>query len=207
MFTLIVKGGVVMAPIILLSVVALAIIIERIWVLLSIRLNMALFAKDVFLDLQKGDYARAAEKCGQTRHPVGKMFLLAISNRGMRRENLEKLLEREGEKSIHGLERGMQLLLIIIGVEPMLGFLGTIVGLINAFMAWEQLGANITVSTLAGGIYQAMITTAGGLIAAIPYFICFHLIAGSIKNQAAQMSYFGDQLLNVLGSSRREAAV
>ena len=207
MFTLIVKGGWVMAPIILLSVVALAIIIERVWVLLSIRLNMALFAKDVFLDLQRGDYARAAEKCGSTKHPIGKLFLLGISNRGMKRDQLEKVLEREGEKSVHGLERGMQALLIIVGVEPMLGFLGTIVGLIAAFMNWEQLGANVTVSALAGGIYQAMITTAGGLIAAIPYFICYHLIEGSIKNQAAQMSYFGEQLLNVLGSSRREAAV
>ncbi len=207
MFSLIVKGGWVMAPIILLSVIALALIIERIWVLLSIRLNMALFAKDVFHDLQRGDYAHAAEKCGSTKHPIGKMFLLAISNRGMKRENLEKILEREGEKSIHGLERGMQFLLIIVGVEPMLGFLGTIVGLIAAFMNWEQLGANVTVSALAGGIYQAMITTAGGLIAAIPYFICYHLIEGRIKNQAAQMSYFGEQLLNVLGSPRREAAV
>jgi biopolymer transport protein ExbB len=207
MFTLIVKGGVVMAPIIFLSIVALAIIIERVWVLLSIRMNLALFAKDVFLDLQRGEYAKAAEKCGGVKHPIGKLFLLGISNRGMRRDELEKILEREGDRSIQKLERGLGALLIIIGVEPMLGFLGTIVGLINAFMTWEQLGANITVSALAAGIYQAMITTAGGLIVAIPYFICYHLMVARIKSHAAQMTYFGNQLLDVLGTARREVAV
>lgn len=207
MLPMIIKGGAVMVPIIVLSVVALAIILERAWALLAIRQNVPLFAKDVFLDVQRGYYSKAAEKCGAVKHPIGKLFLLGISNRGMRRDELERLLEREGERNIQRLERGLGGLLVIIGVEPMLGFLGTIVGLIKAFMTWEQLGTNITVNALAAGIYQAMITTAAGLIVAIPYFICYHLFVARIKSQASQMSYFGNQLLDILGSGRKEVAL
>jgi biopolymer transport protein ExbB len=206
MWSLIVKGGFVIWPIILLSVVALAIILERAWTLSSIRLNVALFAKDVFLDLQRGYFSKAAEKCGAVKHPIGKLFLLAISNRGMKRDELERLMEREGERSVQRMERGLGALIVIVGVEPMLGFLGTIIGLINAFMTWERLGTEITVSALAAGIYQAMITTAAGLIAAIPYFICYHLFVAAIKSNAAQMSYFGNQLLDTVSTARKEAA-
>lgn len=94
--------------------------------------------------------------------------------------------------------------MIIIGVEPMLGFLGTIVGLIEAFMTWEQLGTNITVSALAAGIYEAMITTAGGLIVAIPAFILYHLIMGKIKSHAQEMTYYGNELLDLLSQTREE---
>ena len=207
MFDLIIKGGVVMAPIILLSIIALAIVIERLFAFLAIRLNVPLFAKEVFLDIQRGYYSKAAEKCGEVKHPIGKLFIQAISNRNLKREDLEHLLEREGNLSIKRLERGFGALAVIIGVEPMLGFLGTIVGLIQAFMTWEQLGANITVSALAAGIYQAMITTAGGLIAAIPYFICYHIFSARAKYHAELMSYYGTQLLEVLSSARRGVPV
>lgn len=107
-------------------------------------------------------------------------------------------MEREGDEQIQYLERYLGALLIIIGVEPMLGFLGTIVGLIQAFMTWEQLGTNITVSALAAGIYQAMITTAAGLIVAIPAYILYHLIVGKIKSHAQEMSYYGNELIDIL---------
>jgi biopolymer transport protein ExbB len=68
-------------------------------------------------------------------------------------------------------------------------------------MSWEQLGANVTVNSLAAGIYQAMITTAAGLIVAIPYFICYHLFLGRIKRHALEMSYYGNELLDVMTGS------
>jgi biopolymer transport protein ExbB len=65
-------------------------------------------------------------------------------------------------------------------------------------MAWEQLGSNITVGALASGIYQAMITTAAGLIVAIPYYIAYHLIVGKIKSHAQEMTYYGNELVDIL---------
>lgn len=200
--SLIIKGGPIMIPIIALSVVALAIILERYWVLLKIRINFQQFAQEIFLHLERGHLQKALERCEKVRHPIGEVFKLGILNYKLRREELEAIMEREGDEQIQSLERYLGALLIIVGVEPMLGFLGTIIGLIKAFMAWEQLGSNITVSALAAGIYQAMITTAAGLIVAIPAFIFYHLIVGKIKSHAQEMTYYGNELVDLIVSQR-----
>lgn len=196
--SLIMKGGPIMVPIILGSIIALAIILERFWTLWRIGINLQQFAHEIFLSLERGQFQKALERCEKVKHPIGEVFKLGILNRTLKREEIETLLEREGSEQIQYLERYLGALLIIIGVEPMMGFLGTIIGLINAFMTWEQLGPNITVSALAAGIYQAMITTAAGLIVAIPAFILYHLIVGKIKTHAQEMSYYGNELLDIL---------
>ena len=204
LFSLIVKGGVIMIPIILGSIAAFAIILERAWALWKIRVNFGQFSQGVFLSLERGLLQKALEQCDTVRHPIGGVFKLGIMNRSLRREELESLMEREGEEQIQYLEGYLGALLIIIGVEPMLGFLGTIIGLIKAFMAWEQIGSNITVNALAAGIYQAMITTAAGLIVAIPGYILYHLLVGKIKSQAQEMSYYGNELIDVLSRSKTQ---
>jgi len=187
-----------MIPIILLSIAALAIILERLWILWNIRLNIPQAAQEIFLDLERGQLQKALERCEKMRHPIGKLFKLGISNRTLNSEQLEKMMQREGEEQISHLERHLGGLLVIIGVEPMLGFLGTITGLIRAFMQWERLGSSITVNALASGIYEAMITTAAGLIIAIPYYIIYHVIVGKIKGHAQAMSYYGSDLIHLL---------
>ena len=196
--SLIIKGGPIMVPIILGSIIALAIILERFWTLWRIRLNIQQFAQEIFLSLERGQFQKALERCGKVRHPIADVFKLGILNRTLKREEIESMMEREGDEQVQYLERYLGALLIIIGVEPMLGFLGTIVGLIQAFMAWEQMGSNITVNVLAAGIYQAMITTAAGLSVAIPAYILYHLIVNKIKSHAQEMTYYGNELIDIL---------
>lgn len=200
--SLILKGGPVMVPIILGSVIALAIILERCWTLWKIRLNIPLFAQEIFLFLERGQFQKALERCAKVRHPISDVFKLGITHRASKREEVEAMMEREGDEQIQYLERYLGALIIIIGVSPMMGFLGTIIGLINAFMTWEQMGTDITVNALAGGIYQAMITTAAGLSVAIPGFIIYHLIMGKIKSHAQEMTYYGNELLDLLSQAR-----
>jgi len=197
-FSLIIKGGPIMVPIILGSIVALAIILERLWVLWRIRLNFSKFSQEVFLFLERGHFQKALERCDHVRHPIADVFKLAILNRTLNRNELESMMEREGDEQVQYLERYLGALLIIVGIEPMMGFLGTITGLIKAFMNWEQLGANITVSALAGGIYEAMITTAAGLIVAIPCFVMYHLFIGKIRSHTQEMTYYGNELLDII---------
>ncbi len=196
--SLIIKGGPVMIPIILLSIIGLALILERLWTLWRIRLDIPKFAQEIFLYLEKGHFQKALERCENVRHPIADVFKLGILNRTLKREEIESMMEREGDEQVQYLEQYLGALIIIIGVEPMLGFLGTIIGLIQAFMAWEQLGSNITVGALAAGIYQAMITTAAGLIVAIPYYVAYHLIVGKIKGHAQEMTYYGNELIDIL---------
>lgn len=200
--SLIVKGGVIMIPIILGSIVALSIILERLWTLWRIRINLPQFAQEVFLHLERGNLQKALQRCEKVKHPIGDVFKLGILNRSLKREEIENMMEREGDEQIQYLEQYLGALLIIIGIEPMLGFLGTIMGLIQAFMTWEQLGSNITVSALAAGIYQAMITTAAGLIVAIPAYILYHLIVGKIKKHAQEMTYYSNELLDILSKDK-----
>ncbi len=200
--SLIIKGGPIMIPIILLSIVGLALILERFWTLWRIRLDIPKFTQEIFLYLERGHFQRALERCEKVRHPIADVFNLGILNRALKRDEIEKMMEREGDEQVQYLEQYLGALLIIVGVEPMLGFLGTIVGLIQAFMTWEQLGSNITVSALAAGIYQAMITTAAGLIVAIPCFVIYHLLVGKIKNHAQEISYYGNELLDIIAGSR-----
>jgi biopolymer transport protein ExbB len=195
---LIIKGGLVMIPIIALSIIGLAMILERAWTLWKIRLDIPQFAQEIFLHLERGQFQKALERCEKVKHPIADVFKLGILNRPLKRDEIEKMMEREGDEQVQYLEQYLGALIIIIGVEPMLGFLGTIIGLIQAFMAWEQLGSNITVSALAAGIYQAMITTAGGLIVAIPYYVIYHLIVGKIKSHAQEMTYYGNELIDIL---------
>ncbi len=199
---LIIKGGVIMIPIILLSIIGLALILERFWTLWRIRLDIPRFTQEIFLYLERGHFQKALERCEKARHPIADVFKLGILNRALKREEVERMMEREGDEQVQYLEQHLGALIIIIGVEPMLGFLGTIVGLIQAFMTWEQLGTNITVGALAAGIYQAMITTAGGLIVAIPYYIAYHLIVGKIKSHAQEMTYYGNELIDILARPR-----
>lgn len=205
--SLIIKGGVVMIPIILLSIIGLALILERIWTLWRIRLNIPRFAQEIFLYLERGQLKKALERCEKVRHPIADIFEIGILNRTLQRQEVEKMMEREGDQQVQYLEQYLGTLIIIIGVEPMLGFLGTIIGLIQAFMAWEQLGSNITVSALATGIYQAMITTAGGLIVAIPYYVIYHLIVGKIKAHAQEMTYYGNELIDILARTNEGGGV
>jgi len=200
--SLMMKGGPMMVPIILGSIIALAIVLERFWTLWKIRLNLPRFSREIFDYLERGQIQKALERCARVRHPMGDLFKLGILNRHLPRNEIEAMMEREGDEQIQYLERYMGALIIIVGVEPMMGFLGTIVGLIQAFMTWEQMGTNITVNALAGGIYQAMITTAAGLSVAIPGFILYHLIMGKIKHHAQEMTYYGNELLGLLSQNQ-----
>ena len=202
--SLIVKGGVIMIPIILGSIIALAIILERFWTLWRIRLKIPKFAQEIFLHLKRGQFQKALERCEKVRHPIADVFKLGILNRTLKRAEIDSMMEREGDEQIQYLEQYLGALLIIVGIEPMMGFLGTITGLIRAFMTWEKLGADITVSGLAAGIYEAMITTAAGLIVAIPCFVFYHLIVGKIRSHAQEISYYGNEFLDIIAGSKEE---
>jgi biopolymer transport protein ExbB len=173
----IVKGGPMMIPIIALSIIALAMILAKFWELWRFRVQLAKLTQRLSAQVRDGNLSIALHVCREHNSPLGRLFEAAILYRSHERAELTRRLERLGGDVVAGLESYMSALATIIGVEPMLGFLGTIVGLIKAFMNWETMGEGITINILAGGIYEAMITTAAGLIIAIPYYLVYnHLV-------------------------------
>jgi biopolymer transport protein ExbB len=131
-------------------------------------------------------------------YPLANIFKTAIENKDLPLLELERVIERAGNSEVVKLEKYFNGLVSVINIEPLLGFLGTITGLIRAFMAWEKAGANISVSVLASGIYEAMITTAAGLIIAIPYFLIYNYFVSRIKSISFQLNDYSSQLLLVL---------
>lgn len=166
-----------MWPILILSVVALAIILAKFWELWRFRVQLDKLSQRLTDLVQDGNLSSALRISQEHNSALGRLFESAIVYRKHERSDLTRRLERLGGDVIASLESYMSALATVIGVEPMLGFLGTIIGLIQAFMNWESLGEKITINVLAGGIYQAMITTAAGLSIAIPYYLIYnHLV-------------------------------
>ena len=147
--------------------------------------------------IQKRDWSRALQISEQHDHPFLKVwravFVLLIEGKSDFRD-IESTVSIECEKLIAELESALTPLGAIVTVLPMLGFLGTIVGLIVSFQSWEQMGSQISIGALAGGIYQAMITTAAGLIAAIPYYLFHHYFTARSRTIALNLSKETTQL-------------
>src|SRR4030042_1623976 len=192
------KGGWVMVPIILGSILALGLTVERGMLLWKIRLDVRKFADEIFSWLERGPRDLAAEACARTPHPIGRVFAAGLENRGEDPRDIERFMEHTGNEEVARLEKHMNIFLIIVGVEPLMGFLGTILGLIQAFMAWESAASSVTVEQLAAGIYQAMITTAGGLLVAIPFYVIYGLYMSRINNVARDLNHYSEDLLRIM---------
>ncbi len=199
--SLVFKGGWVMLPIILGSIVALGIAIERGLKLYRHRIDATVFSEKIFLLIAGGKRDQAMSECAGASHSLAKVFAAGMRKWEEGPDASERAMEHEGNDHVSRLEKNMYLLLIIIGVEPMLGFLGTILGLIRAFMSWESAAQSVTVEKLAAGIYQAMITTAGGLIVAIPFFILYSVYSARINSIARELNHHGEELIEVMKNS------
>jgi len=204
MWTFVVKGGPVMIPIIIASIFGLAIVLERLWVFRKIStINSYEFVQQIFRDIKSKRINAALELCDKNiRHPIAAVFRVGLERKLLPMERLEKILEQDGNNQMEKLEKFLGALASIISIEPLLGFLGTIVGLIKAFMSWENAGANITVNALAGGIYQAMITTAAGLIIAIPLYLFYNYFINRIKHISNSLNNHVIQLVELLSETK-----
>lgn len=161
------SGGPVMYPLGLLSVVAMAIILERLWVLRRTNYLEPGTVNALSGLLGGRDYKAAADYCRRHLGPFTELVHTLVENRYAPYDELKEILEDTGRRQLLGLQRGLPALATIVGGAPLLGLLGTVLGMINIFKAVATGGAGIN-DTLATGISQALITTATGLIIAIP---------------------------------------
>ena len=208
MFNLLIKGGPVMIPIILGSIFGLAIVLERLWIFRSLKsINDHEFVQKIFRAIKSNKLSEALALCEKNIYfPIAAVLKIGIERRSLAPERLEKVLEQVGNNQIYKLEKYLGFLATIIAIEPLLGFLGTITGLIRAFMSWEHAGANITVNSLAGGIYEAMITTAAGLIVAIPLYLLYNYFINRIKYIANDLNNYAIQLIEILSEEKELTA-
>lgn len=193
-----------MIPIIFGSVLGLAIIIYKLRQLSAIRMDAGKFTADIIDKVRAGRFDEAAGLCSDNiRYPLAATLKAGIEKRDLPSHEIEKALERVGNTRVNGLEKHIGGLISIIGIEPLLGFLGTITGLIKAFLSWEKAGSAVTVSQLAAGIYEAMITTAAGLIVAVPFYLICNFIISRIKYVSYELSDSSMQLVEAIAEAKR----
>jgi biopolymer transport protein ExbB len=202
----VVKGGIVMVPIIAGSVIGLAIILERFYTFRKSKTDTSMLLLEVEQLIRRNEINMAISVCENKSGPVPvviKTGLRIFKDTGIEKD-IDIGMQQAGIAQISKLEKGLTGLGVIVTLEPMLGFLGTIVGLIKAFMNWEQMGAKISINILAGGMYQAMITTAAGLIIAMPCYACYSWFVKRTQDFAKDMEMAHNKILYLLNLSKRK---
>ena len=192
MIDLFFRGGPLMYPLLLLSVVSLAVIIER-----GIVFLRAGGGKDALLTeaVETGSLGRAAELAGNGSSPTAALFRLIFAERDLPKEELERKVSLSGSRILKSLTRNLHLLELIGKISPMLGLSGTILGLAQTFQKVASVGGAADPSTLADGIWAAMITTVTGLFIGIPAIIFFHLYNNRVNSLAFAMKNQAEELL------------
>lgn len=193
-----IKGGWVMIPIILLSFVAAYIFIERYYVIRKATREDQNFMNRIKDYIHDGKIEAALALCKSTNSPSARMIEKGISRLGRPLQDISTAIENVGKLEISKLEKGFPTLATITGAEPMLGFLGTVIGMVQSFYNMEQAGNNIDVSMMSGGIYTALITTVAGLIVGILGYFAYNTLVVRVErvvfNLEATLTEFMDIL-------------
>ena len=192
------KGGWVMLPIVLLSFVAVYIFFER-WFAINkasrVDQNFMNRIKDYIID-GKVDSARTL--CESTDDPVAKMIEKGISRIGRPLNDVNAAIENVGKLEIYKLERGLPTLATVAGGAPMIGFLGTVIGMVQAFHQMSTAGNNINVGELSGGIYTALITTVAGLIVGIIAYFAYNTLVARVDKVINNMEASSTEFIDLL---------
>ncbi len=193
-----IKGGWVMIPIILLSFVAAYIFIERYYVIRKATKEDTNFMNRIKDYIHDGKIDAALALCRSTDSPSARMVEKGITRLGRPLQDISTAIENVGKLEISKLEKGFPTLATITGAEPMLGFLGTVIGMVQSFYAMSQAGNNIEVSMMSGGIYTALITTVAGLIVGIIGYFAYNTLVVRVDrvvfNLEATLTEFMDIL-------------
>jgi len=186
MLEIVKSGGWLMLPIIVCSVIAAAIILERLWTLQQRRVLPRDLTRQVWEWVSKNQLSSRHIKALQQGSPLGEILAAGLMNRGREREVMKESVEDTGRHVVHELERYLNSLGTIAAVSPLLGLLGTVIGMVKVFAAITTHGVGDP-AVLAGGISEALITTAAGLSVAIPALIGYRYLRGRVDALVVEM--------------------
>ncbi|ACL72454.1 MotA/TolQ/ExbB proton channel [Thioalkalivibrio sulfidiphilus HL-EbGr7] len=204
MFELVKAGGWLMLPIIACSVVALAIIVERFWSLQQRRVNPRQLVVQIWQMIQAGQLTEDRLRQVRDGSPLGRVLAAGLINMGHTRDVMKEAIEETGRHVAHDLERFLNTLGTIAAITPLLGLLGTVVGMIQVFSVITDVGVG-SPGELAGGISQALITTAAGISVAVPSLIFHRYFRGRVDELVLEMEMESIKLVEVIHGEREAA--
>lgn len=187
MFEMLAKGGALVTPILLCSVLAFAIFMERMIRFFVLRKRGRTVAARVAACVEAEDFPAAKRTAHESRSPMGRILDQGIEVAEQDQETLETVLIHGIEEEVRGLSRYLQALATIANIAPLLGLLGTVIGMIKAFMTIQEMGGKVNAAVLAGGIWEAMLTTALGLAVALPAMVAHSFLCSRVDRYEARL--------------------
>jgi len=204
MLDVLVKGGPVMIPLLFCSVLAVAVALERLWYLFSTRVDSEDLMDEVKLALNQGKLLEAVQIAKRSRSQVAALVATGIAYSDRPREELREVLDDVGRAEVFKMEQRLVLLEAIATISPLLGLLGTVTGIIRTFNVLGALQGLGSPQDLSSGIAEALITTAAGLIIAIPALALYQWISSIIDRRVADMNRRSGELMEALATLRGE---
>lgn len=192
------KGGVIMYPILVCSVIAVYVAIERTLVLRRSQLDVGQFLMKVKSIFQRGDVAAVLTFCSQKDAPIANIIRKGILKHDQGDQKVREAIEDAGRAEVYHLEKRLSWLATIAGIAPMLGFLGTVTGMVSAFQSIETLGGVVNPSDLAGGIWEALVTTVFGLVVGIPASAAYNYFVTRVARFVHEMEVTTSEFLDLL---------
>lgn len=206
LFSIFLKGGIIMWFILACSVIGLTVIIDRYIVIRKAKINVPAFMVRIRGMLKKKDVSGAISYCMEEKSPVANIIRKGLTKYKLGHERVKEAIENAGRQEISKLEKGLAVLASISGIAPLLGFLGTVTGMITAFMTIEDLAGSANPSDLAGGIWEALLTTAFGLIVGIPALAFYNYFVGAVKKLVGDMETVANDVVDTIQDSSTSQA-
>src|ERR1017187_2494481 len=191
------KGGWIMLPILLLSLISVYVIIERVFVIMKARKIEPGFMNMIKNFMLSGNTNAAIEMCRNSTSPDAKMIGKGLSRMGRPIVDIEKGMEAVGKQEVYKLERNLNILSIVAGIAPLFGFIGTILGVIKIFYN-ISLADNISIGLISGGLYQKMVTSAAGLMVGVFAFIFFHWLNILVDRIVHRIETNGAEFIDII---------
>ena len=208
LFEMAVKGGWLMIVLLLLSIIAIYIFGKKWWSIQQADKIDKDFMMDIRDYIHEGKIKSAKALCSKYDAPVARMVEAGLSRIGKPLGDIQTIVENVGNVEVARLEKGLPYLATIAGGAPMIGFLGTVMGMVQAFFNMSNAGNNIDITLLSGGIYTAMITTVGGLIVGILAYFGYNYLTARISalvyNMESAIIKFMDALGDPASGSQRD---
>lgn len=195
---LVTHGGPVMFLLLLVSAVAIVVVIERILHYHREQINSAEFLNGVRTVLKRDNIVEAISICDATPGPVARMVKVSILARDRGREGVREALEEAGLAEVPRLEEKLNLLATIAQIAPVLGLLGSVLGLIKLFTALEERGQFSHFEALAGGVWQALVCTAFGLAISVPAYAAYNYLVKRVNDIVLDMERASSEMLSLL---------
>jgi len=192
------KGGWVMVPIALLSLIAIYVFIERFMTLRNagkIDQNFMNRIKDYIHD---GKVESALALCQSTSNPLARMIEKGVSRIGRPLNDINTAIQNIGQVEIYKLEKGLAVLASVAGGAPMLGFFGTVLGMVKTFMDMSSAGNSLDIGVLSNGIYIALITTVGGLLVGIPAYFAYNYLVARVEELVNRLEAYSMEFMDLL---------